>query len=138
MDIRLHNMGVDPHQYRNALRETNERNRVYLQKFWCVWYGVCLVSLLFIVLFILATAGIFRVEPAWIVMVTVQLPFIICCGFKGWRKCAGSQYRAKLVREVWDLVMQSHGVGVEMWADQKFTGPVIGFGVTAVTQAAGA
>ena len=46
MDIRLHNMGVDPHQYRNALRETNERNRVYLQKFCYVWYGVCLVSVL--------------------------------------------------------------------------------------------
>ena len=62
MDSRLSHMGVDPHQYRNALRETNERNRVYKEKFCYVWYGVCLVSLLVLVVgLILTAAGAFGV-----------------------------------------------------------------------------
>ena len=46
MDTRLHSMGVDPHQYHNALRETNERNCVYKKKFCYVWYGVCFAGFL--------------------------------------------------------------------------------------------
>ena len=138
MDIRLHNMGVDPHQYRNALRETNERNRVYLQKFCYAWYGVCLVSLLTFMVPIILVMTPVRMGGAWLIMAGVHLPIIVFLGFLGWAKYAGSQYRAKLVREVWDPVMNKHGVGVDMWSDQKHTGPAIGFGVTAVTRAAAA
>lgn len=129
MDIRLQKMGVDPHQYRNAMHETNERNRVYKQKFCHVWYAVCLVSLLVFGVLIIIVVTTIRIHWA-LVMLFVHLPIFICIGFCGYAKCAGNRYRAALVREVWDPVTQSHGVGVEMWSDQKHTGPVIGFGVT--------
>ena len=140
MDIRLHNMGVDPQQYRNALRETNERNRVYLQKFCYVWYGVCLVSVLTLMVPILLalTAIPIRGGGAWLIMAGVHLPIFVCLGFICWAKSAGSKYRAQLVQEVWDPVMHKHGVGVDMWSDQKHAGPSIGFGVNAVKPSAAA
>ena len=133
MDSRLSHMGVDPHQYRNALRETNERNRVYKEKFCYVWYGVCLVSLLVLVVGPILTAvgpQSLKDSAAMLVLAFTHLPFLFCMCFVCGSKVAGTQHRAKMVREVWNPVMQSHGVGVEMWADQKHTGPSIGFGVS--------
>jgi len=125
MDTRLHNMGVDLHQYQNALRETNERNRLYKQKFCNVWHGVCFVGFLSVV------AGILVLDRSRlaVMMIVVHLPFVFCMCFCCGAKIAGTKHRARLVREVWDPVMRSHGVGVEMWADQKHFGPSIGFGV---------
>ena len=133
MDSRLSHMGVDPHQYRNALRETNERNRVYKEKFCYVWYGVCLVSLLVLVVGPILTAvgpQSLKDSAAMLVLAFTHLPFLFCMCFVCGSKVAGTQHRAKMVREVWNPIMQSHGVGVEMWADQKHTGPSIGFGVS--------
>ena len=133
MDPRLHNLGVDPHQYRSALRETNERNHVYKQKFCKVWYGVCLASLIVLILgMIIPMAG--KVDRSfgitlWATIVW-HVPLLFCAFFVCGSKIAGTKHRAGLVREVWDPIMRSHGVGVEMWADQKHTGPSIGFGVS--------
>ena len=132
MDTRLHNMGVDPHQYKNAMRETNERNRVYKQKFCKVWYGVCLASFLVFVLGAIITRVTKMGHPWGLLMalVVTHVPFVFCVCFVIGAKIAGTQHRARLVREVWDPVMRSHNVGVEMWSDQKHTGPSIGFGVS--------
>ena len=66
----------------------------------------------------------------FLMLIVLHVPCVFCMCFVCGAKIAGTQHRARLVREVWGPVMWSHGVGVEMWADQKHTGPSIGFGVS--------
>ena len=102
MDSRLSHMGVDPHQYRNALRETNERNRVYKEKFCYVWYGVCLVSLLVLVVGpILTMAGAFGGKDAdpghtALVLAFTHLPFLFSCVL-----CVFQRLRARSIGQKW-------------------------------------
>lgn len=130
MDPRLQNMGVDQNQYQNALRDTNERNRLYKQKFCYVWYVVYFASFLSLVVGLIITRTEEGMRGLMVMLIVTHLPIVFCMCFVCGAKIKGTQHRARLVREIWDPVMRPHGVGEEKWSEKKHFGPSIGFGVS--------